>query len=363
VASGKAPPFDPVMLKSVDELELSVRAAVCLKNENIACIGDLVHKTESELLDSPNFGRKSINEIKETLAQMGLHLGMKVWEWPPKSAEYIAMKNELRDKKSAETLVATGWDHHKEGQYDRAIIDYDEAIRLNPKDAWAFYYRGTAYNAKKNYDRAIPNFSDAIRLDPKNARAFYNRGEAYYATEDHDRAISDYGEAIRLDPNFTLAIEQRAVTVAKKGQKGDRQMPFSPWTRFDVILAALDQDQPEVISVFANDRAYAAFDDPEGAIPWRSVRDLLNDYVVPERRFRIDSMPAQLQPFAVEDAPPDWVTVARRIDVNEGGLEGELGRLCGTFWRKGCRVGVALNRGHVMPMNPPAAVASHFPPF
>ena len=72
--------FNPALLKKVDELELSVRSANCLKNDNIVYIGDLIQKTEAEMLRTPNFGRKSLNEIKEVLAQMGLHLGMDVAE-------------------------------------------------------------------------------------------------------------------------------------------------------------------------------------------------------------------------------------------------------------------------------------------
>ena len=68
--------FNPALLRKVDELELSVRSANCLKNDNIVYIGDLIQKSEAEMLRTPNFGRKSLNEIKEVLAAMGLHLGM-----------------------------------------------------------------------------------------------------------------------------------------------------------------------------------------------------------------------------------------------------------------------------------------------
>ena len=81
-------------LKKVDELELSVRSANCLKNDNIVYIGDLVQKTEAEMLRTPNFGRKSLNEIKEVLAQMGLHLGMEVAGWPPENIEELAKRFE-----------------------------------------------------------------------------------------------------------------------------------------------------------------------------------------------------------------------------------------------------------------------------
>ncbi len=86
--------FNPVLLKKVDELELSVRSANCLKNDNIVYIGDLIQKTEAEMLRTPNFGRKSLNEIKEVLSGMGLHLGMDVEEWPPENIEDMAKKFE-----------------------------------------------------------------------------------------------------------------------------------------------------------------------------------------------------------------------------------------------------------------------------
>ena len=85
-------PFNPALLKKVDELELSVRSANCLKNDNIVYIGDLIQKTEAEMLRTPNFGRKSLNEIKEVLAGMNLHLGMDVPNWPPENIEELAKK-------------------------------------------------------------------------------------------------------------------------------------------------------------------------------------------------------------------------------------------------------------------------------
>ena len=86
--------FNPSLLKKVDELELSVRSANCLKNDNIVYIGDLIQKTEAEMLRTPNFGRKSLNEIKEVLAAMGLHLGMEVPGWPPENIDELAKRFE-----------------------------------------------------------------------------------------------------------------------------------------------------------------------------------------------------------------------------------------------------------------------------
>ncbi|MBI4185047.1 MAG: DNA-directed RNA polymerase subunit alpha [Proteobacteria bacterium] len=87
-------PFNKNLLRKVDELELSVRSANCLKNDNIIYIGDLVQKTEAEMLRTPNFGRKSLNEIKEVLAQMGLQLGMEIPGWPPENIEEMAKRLE-----------------------------------------------------------------------------------------------------------------------------------------------------------------------------------------------------------------------------------------------------------------------------
>ena len=93
-ASAEKLSFNSNLLKKVEELELSVRSANCLKNDNIIYIGDLVQKTESEMLRTPNFGRKSLNEIKEVLTQMELNLGMSVPDWPPENIDELAKKYE-----------------------------------------------------------------------------------------------------------------------------------------------------------------------------------------------------------------------------------------------------------------------------
>jgi len=85
-------PFNRNLLRKVEELELSVRSANCLKNDNIIYIGDLVQKSEQEMLRTPNFGRKSLNEIKEVLSTMGLSLGMAVPTWPPENIEDLAKR-------------------------------------------------------------------------------------------------------------------------------------------------------------------------------------------------------------------------------------------------------------------------------
>ena len=88
-AAAKTPQVDPILLRPVDDLELTVRSANCLKAENIYYIGDLIQRTENELLKTPNLGRKSLNEIKEVLASRGLTLGMKLENWPPVGVERV----------------------------------------------------------------------------------------------------------------------------------------------------------------------------------------------------------------------------------------------------------------------------------
>ena len=83
----QAPQIDPVLLRPVDDLELTVRSANCLKAENIYYIGDLIQRSENDLLKAPNLGRKSLNEIKDILISKGLSLGMKVENWPPQGIE------------------------------------------------------------------------------------------------------------------------------------------------------------------------------------------------------------------------------------------------------------------------------------
>jgi Flp pilus assembly protein TadD len=120
--------------------------------------------------------------------------------------------------KSAEVLMASGRAYAKKGQYDRAIADYDEAIKLDPKDAIAFFTRGITYYAIDQDDRAIADLDEAIRLDQKNAYFFSARGDAYADKGDHDRAIADYNVAIRLGPKTAMMFCGRGRAYKTKGQ-------------------------------------------------------------------------------------------------------------------------------------------------
>ena len=105
-------------------------------------------------------------------------------------------------------------------QYRRAILDYNEAIRLNPRYAYAYNNRGNAYFGLKQYRRAIQDFSGSLRINPKFALAYYNRGFAYRNLKQYHRAIWDYSEAIRLNPKDANAYLNRGIANPRLKQYG-----------------------------------------------------------------------------------------------------------------------------------------------
>jgi lipoprotein NlpI len=104
-----------------------------------------------------------------------------------------------------------GTAYYAKGDYDLAIADYNEAIRLDPKYSFAYNNLGNAYRANGDYDRAVANYNAAIRLDRKSVAAYYNRASAYYGKGDKNGAIADYSEAIRLDPKSPYAYRERGL--------------------------------------------------------------------------------------------------------------------------------------------------------
>ena len=130
----------------------------------------------------------------------------------------VAFSDAMRlDPKSALAFTNRGVAYVRKGDMDRAIADFSEAIRLDPNYALASSNRGIAYARKGDNDRAIADFNEAIRLDPKSVLAFANRGIAYGKKGDNDQAIADFNEAIRLDPNYALAFFDRGIAYGKKG--------------------------------------------------------------------------------------------------------------------------------------------------
>jgi tetratricopeptide (TPR) repeat protein len=132
-----------------------------------------------------------------------------------------------------------GWYYNRGGlwyakrDYDRAVADYSEAIRLEPRSAYPFNNRGMAWQAKKEYDKALADYDEAIRLAPKFPQAFNNRGNAWFRKGDLDRAINDYSEAIRLDPKYINAINNRGQLWQIKGDHGKALADFNEVIRLD----------------------------------------------------------------------------------------------------------------------------------
>jgi len=104
------------------------------------------------------------------------------------------------------------------GQYERAIQDHDEAIRLDPQSTWAYTHRGAAYATLGQYERAIQDYDEAIRLDPQSTWAYHNRGIAYDELGQYERAIQDYDEVIRINPQNAIAYYNRGLTYAELGK-------------------------------------------------------------------------------------------------------------------------------------------------
>ena len=107
--------------------------------------------------------------------------------------------------------------YRKKGQYDRAIADFDTAIKLNPKIVQAYYNRGVAYGKKGDNDRAIANYGATIKLNPKYADAYFNRGVVYLDKGQYDRAIADFDTAIKLNPKHASAYYNRGTAYKKLG--------------------------------------------------------------------------------------------------------------------------------------------------
>ena len=126
------------------------------------------------------------------------------------------------------------------GDYDRAVLDYDELIKLNSDYARAFNNRGVAYQKKGEYDRAIKDFDEAIRLNPDNASAFVNRAKTYGSTGEYDRSVRDYGEAIRLKPTLEAVWNGRCWIYAIMGELEAALADCNEALRLERSAATLD---------------------------------------------------------------------------------------------------------------------------
>jgi len=160
--------------------------------------------------------------------------------------------------------------------YDSAIADYGEAIKLDSSSAEVYKNRGTAYNIKQDYDRAIPDFDQALKVDPNYALAYNNRGFAYFRKNDTDRAIADYSEALKHNPNFAIAYNNRGNAYFKKNDYDRAILDYSEAVRSNPNFALAYDNRGFVYSRKNDlDRAIADYNEairlnPRFARPYRN---------------------------------------------------------------------------------------------
>ena len=150
-----------------------------------------------------------------------------------------------------------GLAYYEKGDLDRAIADYSEAIRLDPKYAYAYNNRGNAYYDKGDHDRAIADYSEAIRLDPKYAQAYFNRGVAYLYAGRLPKALADLGQSSALNPKYAYAalwlniVETRSNLPSQLAEAA-KQIDMTKWPA-PVIRLFLGQTTPEAVLAAADD--------------------------------------------------------------------------------------------------------------
>lgn len=176
------------------------------------------------------FGTAGQREVQQALTRLEQERKAADTEAKRKADEAEA---EGQRKADADRKRKEGEEAGKAGDYGKAIASFNEAIRLNPNNAVAYYDRGLSYSRIGDRDRSIADYNEAIRLDPNYVWAFTNRGILYRSKGDVDRAIADFNEALRLNPVHTLALNGRGVAYANKGDYTRAMADYDAAIRLD----------------------------------------------------------------------------------------------------------------------------------
>ena len=182
---------------------LTGMACHCLRPRLFLLSGTVLKPAASKTLGKPGLLTTSKRPVWITAAAVRLALVCII-------GFYASSRASAADATAAFTEAFKRAEHDMDAkQYDKAIADYTEAIRLKPDYADAHYNRGNAYYYLQQYDEAVADYSEVIRLKPDYADAYYNRGDAYVGLQQYDKAVADYSEVIRLKPDYADTYNNR----------------------------------------------------------------------------------------------------------------------------------------------------------